>query len=256
MNPTPTPGRDPEPEPTPDHDRREERTQDSGNTETGSASSVTVQAPAVRTAEAVAVDKKGNAVINRTAVDKAIRRAKPEAQILAVSLSVAAGVAQKSCEVTIEAQALDELIKCNAGSFRITVNNLIVMGFDRELLESLDTRSGEGYLVLRIHRLEKAELPATAQAVIWDHPAYEITLVLVQGQEETVLTDLEGATVLLGLGYTGPETEPVENLRGVFVDQRGKAGWIKESAYDEKRKAVMLEDGRLGIYGVACRPQD
>ena len=25
---------------------------------------------------------------------------------------------------------------------------------------------------------------------------------------------------------------------------------------DEKRKAVMLEAGRLGIYGVACRPQD
>lgn len=256
MNPTPTPGRDPEPEPTPDHDRREERTQDSGNPETGSASPVTVQAPAVRTEEAVAVDQKGNAVINRTAVDKAIRRAKPGAQTLAVSLSVAAGVGQKSCEVTMEAQALDELIRSNTGSFQITVNNLIIMGFDRELLERLDARSGEGYLVLRIHRLERAELPATAQAVVWDHPAYEITLVLVQGEKETVLTDLEGVTVLLGLGYTGPQTEPVENLRGVFVDQKGKAGWIKESAYDEKRKAVMLEVGRLGIYGVACRPQN
>ena len=258
LNPTPTPGGDPEPEPTPDHERREERTQESGNPESGSVSPVTVQAPAVRRAEAVAVDQKGNAVISRTAVDKAIRRAKLTAgtQELAVSLSVAAGVGQKSCEVTMEAQALDELIRSNAGSFQITVNNLIIMGFDREVLERLDARSGEGYLVLRIHRLERAELPATAQAVIWDHPAYEISLVLVQGEEETVLTDLEGVTVLLGLGYTGPQTEPVENLRGVFVDQKGKAGWIKESAYDEKRKAVMLEAGRLGIYGVACRPQN
>ena len=233
----------------------------SGNDAISPAAQTDTAVPAIGKAAPVAPDANGGVFVGNSVVSSAIKTARQEAEqnsagknSVAVVVPVISTVGQTGFAVTIEAPALDTLVKESVQWFEVQIAGHTSAMFDEDTLEWLDIVTGGKDIILRSNEIiDTGSLSAQARDAIGVRPVYDFDLVYVSGGIEMPITSLNGHAITIRIDYALTGDESAGSLYAVYVDDNGAVEWLTKSSYDADRQTMIFEASHFNIYGVGYK---
>ena len=233
----------------------------SGNDAISPAAQTDTAVPAIGKAAPVAPDANGGVFVGNSVVSSAIKTARQEAEqnsagknSVAVVVPVISTVGQTGFAVTIEAPALDTLVKESVQWFEVQIAGHTSAMFDEDTLEWLDIVTGGKDIILRSNEIiDTGSLSAQARDAIGVRPVYDFDLVYVSGGIEMPITSLNGHAITIRIDYALTGDESAGSLYAVYVDDNGAVEWLTKSSYDSDRQTMIFEASHFNIYGVGYK---
>ncbi len=223
------------------------------NAPSGGGSSSSANQAQITKLSPLKADAKSSVVITKDVILKAIAKAKAEAkdgQAIAVNIAVEAGNTPNALKITLQAEALTELVSSGIHNFVLDTDTLADLGFKTETLKELKAKT-TGDVILNMTKVTVTS--QEAKAAIGSRPAYDISIIGSKGGKETKIENLNGKTVNISIPYTTTKNEQSNKLCAVYVDEQGKVQWLTKSSYDKEKKAIVFDTNHFSVYGVGYK---
>ena len=156
-------------------------------------------------------------------------------------------------EVTLEAQALNTLIKNKTERFTIITNKEITITFNQETLEKLDKVSKNKDVILRVEKTSVAS--NKVKKIIGTHPTYQVSLAYLENNKEVAVKNLDTNGINVTIPYTLKKGEIPGNLCVMYINE-GNIIPVPVSSYNVSQKAVSFQADQCGTYAVAYKAPD
>lgn len=213
------------------------------------------------------VDDKGNASISIT--DQNIFDALANARAEAASRGVNAGAITLSIHISTDdadassiSVSLPGTVRQNmisneiAGITFVTDHPGLILSLDLAAIKEIDRQSNAD-VVLTAARRDSKKLRKAAKKIIGSRPVYDFKVTDQNGKKQ--VTDFGSGKVYVSIPYTPSENgidqrEAVGYLYAVYVDAKGNAVRIDDSAYDTNSRSIIFTTNHFSLYGVGYTP--
>ena len=181
----------------------------------------------------------------REALDKAAAESKANGlknNGLAVAVTLQGGTAS----ITLDRDALDELISFGVKNFKVSFSNMVSMTFSIDNLKEIAKQSS-GTVTFAA---DKAAVTGEALTVIGTRPAYDLSISFRQNGQTVKLSNV--GSVAVTLFYITGTGEQDGTLYAVCADD-GNAVWLDKSSYDKNAKAILFTAEHFSLYGIGYK---
>lgn len=182
-------------------------------------------------------------------IDAAIKYAQARGEAasgVGVSLNINMPKGSTFLTATLTGNSLNSLVR--AGVSQLQLGGVpISLSLDLKALQEIQKQSG-GDISITI--APATGLSDEAKALLGNRPVYNITISYLKDGKTVSVTSLGGGTATLSISYAPGKNEAVGYLFGVYVDAKGKAQRISDSAYDVNSRSMFFSVSHFSIYGV------
>ncbi len=205
-----------------------------------------------------AIDQKGHATVtlSKTSIKEAIKRAQAQGKAQGktengITIAVNIDLVDKasSLDVVLSQQVLKNLIDAGVKGFEIN-GKFVSMSFDLASLKEIQKQS-TGDVTIRLTPVNK--LSKKAKTVIGDRPVYNMTISYVKKNKTEIITNFNSGRATLAFPYTPGKNENPGYLFAVYVDSRGEAQRISNSAYDANKGRIIFNTDHISVFGIGYK---
>ena len=228
----------------------------SGSTTTTTTTGKTPDQPvtaAVSVTATAGANNAASASIPEKSITGAIAKAQSDAKALgktengiAVALHVTMPKGATSLTATLTRNSLNSLVI--AGVISLELNGSpVAVSFDKKALAEIQKQSS-GNISITI--VPNVSLSASAKAMIGTRPVYDLMVSYTKDGKNIIVSSFSGGTATVSIPYTLGKNEAVGGLYAVYVDAKGNATRIADSAYDVNSKCIIFTTTHFSLYGV------
>ncbi len=234
--------------------------QDNNSSQVTPTPTPTLTAPVTGTVKSTAkVDSKGKATVNITEQDilDAMENAQSEvakrgAEDGAVTLSIRIftdGTDISSLKINLSKEALQNITHSNNISRIefVTDSPTSVLSLDLAAITEIH-RQANTNIQLTVTRKKAPKLSKAAKKIIGSRPVYDFEISYQNGTKQ--VRDFGNGRVYICIPYTPDGKEAPGYLHAVYVDAKGNAVRLENSAYDANSRSLMFATGHFSLYSV------
>ncbi|EHQ90653.1 cell wall-binding protein [Desulfosporosinus youngiae DSM 17734] len=207
------------------------------------------------------VDSNGNVTVNITdktvtdAFDKALAEARKngnEQNGVTVVLRVdTGGKTASAVSVNLTKSVQETIISRKIVSTLIVVERPDVkLAMDLSAVTEIN-RQAKADVQITATRTDASEHGEAAQNAIGSRPAYDLAALYQNGGQR--VSDFGGGSVTVEIPYTLQADEKAENIRAVYVNERGEVTYLRGAYYDTVRRSLIFSTNHFSVYGVGYK---